>query len=520
MNPHHPGESFSVWSESVTMPSFDPLTHDLMTDVCVIGGGIAGLTTAYLLMKEGKRVCILEAFEIAGGQTSKTTAHLSNVLGTRYLDLEKYHGKKGAKLIAESHASAIQKIADIITEEKIECDFTYLNGYLFRSGESSVDLLENELACCQHAGITNLKIQETLPTENFPPTQSLVFSDQAQFNPLKYLKRLTEILVTSGVEIFSHTFVDEIKGGSQVFVKTRFGTKVKCLSIVVATHSPVNDLLAIHTKQYAYRTYAMAFRIPEGKIEKALYWDTAEPYHYLRLAAPDVLIVGGEDHKTGQQSHPEKSYENLEVWLRSQIPYAGEVLFKWSGQVMESMDGIGFMGHNPADSNNVYVITGDSGNGMTHATIGAMLITDQIQGRKNSFESLYNPSRISLRALPTFIQENSNVAAQYIDWLTPKTVTDLDEIKGEQGGVLQMGLQMVAAYKDENGNAHLMSAACPHLGGLVSWNQAEKSWDCPCHGSRFDCHGKVIEGPATSDLEKIARPGLLAQPIPTGELDF
>lgn len=517
MNPHHPGESISFWSHDETMPKFDPLAHDLRTEVCVVGGGIAGLTTAYLLMKQGKKVCLLEGFEIASGQTNRTSAHISNVLGTRLYELERYHGVNGPYMVLQSHREAIQKIEDIIFNEKIDCDFEYVDGYLFADDEQTDEVLDREFEFCLRAGISDVQSVTSLPLPHFKMTSALRFPKQAQFHPLKYLKRMTEILQQGGIDIFTHTMVRDVSGGKTAIVKTRSGFTVHCQSVVVATHSPINDLLAIHTKQYAYRSYVMCFRISAEHVKKALYWDVKDPYHYLRFGEDEhgpFLIAGGEDHKTGQVIHPDQCYLELETWVRQKIPFAQEILYRWSGQIMESMDGLGFLGHNPADRNNVYVITGDSGNGITHSTLGAMIVTDQIMERENLWAALYNPSRISWWAMPTYIQENSNVAAQYVDWLTPKASASAEDIAEGEGDVYRDGAQMVAAYKDEAGNTYLFSAACPHLGGIVCWNSTEKSWDCPCHGSRFDCYGKVIEGPTSQDLRKIETAVLIARPVP------
>jgi nitrite reductase/ring-hydroxylating ferredoxin subunit len=216
-----------------------------------------------------------------------------------------------------------------------------------------------------------------------------------------------------------------------------------------------------------------------------------------------MLLVGGEDHKTGQEDHPEQRFKKLEEWTRSRFPMMTEVIYEWSGQVMEPVDSLAYLGRNPMDKYNVYVITGDSGNGMTHCTIGAMLITDLIMNQPNAWAELYDASRISLRSIGEFIRENANVAAQYEEWLAAKPRPDYLDLIPNEGQVFRDGLSMVAVYKDEVGNLEFMSAACPHLGGVVHWNSVEKSWDCPCHGSRFDCHGQVIEGPAVSNLEKV-----------------
>ncbi|MBL7557932.1 MAG: FAD-dependent oxidoreductase [Bdellovibrionaceae bacterium] len=506
MNTVHPEESVSLWSATVEMPEFLPLREDVLVDVCVVGGGMAGLSAAYLLMKEGKSVCVLESFELGSGQTARTTAHFSNALDDRYFEIEKIHGRDGARLAFESHTAAIQKVADIVRAENIECDFEYVNGYLFQDDRNTEDTLKNEYEACQRIGMKDVV---------FADGNSLCFPRQVQLHPLKYLRRLAELISNGGGQIYTHSFAEKFQGGKNSFVKTRDGFNVRCQSIVVATNTPINDLLAIHTKQYAYRSYVLAFEIPKGKIENALYWDTEDPYHYIRLESDTVLIVGGEDHKTGQESHPEQCYQRLERWARQRYDFAGAILYRWSGQVMEPMDALGFLGRNPGDYDNVFVITGDSGNGMTHVTIGAMLITDQIMGRKNDWENLYSPSRISLRATSTFLKENINTAAQYADWVTTKSAESLGDLPFGEGRVFRDGLQLVAAYRNDNGAYHTVSAVCPHLGGVVSWNTVEKSWDCPCHGSRFDCHGKVIEGPAVSDLKSVdyVEPAVLTERV-------
>ncbi len=508
MNLIRVSDSQSVWSATEFMPKYTKLEENLTTDVCVVGGGIAGLTTAYLLMKTGIRVCVLEAFDLASGQTSRTTAHFVTALDDRYFDIEKFHGPDAAKMAAESHRAAIDEVKAIVKEENIDCDLEELDGYLFAHGDVRPDVLEKELKAARQAGLLDLEIVENSPLKFFDTGACLKFPAQMQLHPLKYLKAIAKLIEKGGGRIFTNTHVTEIEGGKKAFVKTESGFTVKCHSIVVATNSPVNDLFAIHTKQAPYRTYVIGFQIPKGSIPKGLYWDTLDPYHYIRLGpsdaeAFDVLIVGGEDHKTGQDDHPERRFTVLESWTRERFPMAGEVLYKWSGQVMEPVDGIAFLGHNPMDKKNVYVITGDSGNGMTHATIGAMLITDQIRGRPNPWEKLYDPTRISLRATVEYLKENINVAAQYGDWLGANLKPSFPDLPPNAGTVYRDGIKMIAAYKDEVGNVEFMSAACTHLAGVVAWNSVEKSWDCPCHGSRYDKHGQVIEGPAIKNLKSL-----------------
>jgi glycine/D-amino acid oxidase-like deaminating enzyme/nitrite reductase/ring-hydroxylating ferredoxin subunit len=519
INLHH-GESISAWMDSVEMPVFTPLLSDIDTDVCIIGGGLAGLTTAYLLQLEGRKVCILEGFEIGSGQSGRTTAHMTYALDERYHKLEKVHGEKGAKLAAQSHLAAIKKVTEIVAREKIECDLERVNGYLFTSNDDvpnytlqsnrdkSQDFLNREIEACHRAGLEDVYLTERIPLHSFDPGPAICFPDQVQLHPLKYMKALAEIIVSRGGQIYTNSHVVEVKGGDNSFVQVQNDHKVSCEQIVVATNSPINDLVAIHTKQAPYRTYVIGVEVPNGSVIKGLYWDTSDPYHYVRLQKYEnhpyeILLVGGEDHKTGQNSTPEHCYTRLENWTRKRFPESKRVLFRWSGQVMEPVDGLAYIGKNPMDKDNVYVITGHSGNGTTYSTLGAVLITDLIIGRENEWAGIYHPSRISFSTAGTFLKENANVLAQYGDWFLETQSGDIEDLDIGEGVVYRDGLQIIAAYKDNHGNMTLNSAVCTHLGGIVRWNTAEKSWDCPCHGSRFDCQGKVIEGPARFDLTPV-----------------
>lgn len=508
--PAHHGESVSIWLDQHQMPSRIPLQEDFRADVCIVGGGIAGLTSAYLLMLEGKKVCLLESGELAGGQSGRTTAHFSNALDDRFYNLEMYHGEEGLKLAIQSHSEAIRKVEEIVAREKIECELTRVSGFLFALGDKHEGVLEKEYEAAHKAGLVNVERFAFSPSSNFETGPCLHFPKQMRLHPVKYMAALAQKIIEGGGQIFTHTHVAEVKGGEDAFVKTKDNCIVYCDSIIIATNTPINDRFAIHTKQAPYRTYVLGLKIPKGSFPDILLWDTLDPYHYVRLEqkdGEDILIVGGADHKTGQKDDPESSYTELESWSRKQFPFVQEVVYKWSGQVMEPVDGLAYLGHNPSDEKNVYIITGDSGNGMTHTTIGAMLITDQIMNRPNPWEKLYSPSRISLMATKEYIKENMNVAFQYTDWLDPKLKTDIKNLPVDEGVVFRKNGKLVAAYKTETGAMEYLSAVCPHLAGVVSWNKAEKSWDCPCHGSRFDCHGKVIEGPAISGLKKLDESG-------------
>lgn len=500
-------QSRSIWMETGEIPQQSSLTEKTSTDVCVVGAGIAGMTTAYLLAREGKSVVVLDDGPIGGGMTGRTTAHLVNALDDRYFELERLHGEEGARLAAESHTAAIDKVEAIVNDEQIECEFERLDGYLFVPPRESRKILDDELEAAHRVGLIDIEKVERVPWDSFDSGPALRFPRQAQFHPLKYLAGLARAIQRMDGRIYTQTHANEIEGGKHARIETTGGGVVTADSVVVATNSPVNDLIAIHTKQSAYQTYVIGARIPSGSVTRALYWDTLGPYHYIRIETVgqgagvyDVLIVGGEDHKTGQQDDANKRFGALERWTRHRFPMVEEIVYRWSGEVLEPVDGLAFIGPNPLDEKNVFIATGDSGNGMTHGTIAGILLTDLIVGRKNPWEEIYKPSRITLKALPQFAKENLNVAMQYTDLLVAGDVRSMDEIKPGAGAVLSRGLSKVAVYRDPQGKTHELSAVCRHLGCIVNWNTSENTWDCPCHGSRYDALGRVIQGPANSDL--------------------
>jgi glycine/D-amino acid oxidase-like deaminating enzyme/nitrite reductase/ring-hydroxylating ferredoxin subunit len=511
------GFSAAPWME-INTPKFLPLDRNFHTDVCVVGAGISGLTTAYLLARAGLKVIVIDDNGIGAGETERTTAHLTAALDDRYFEIERLFGNTGAKRAAASHTAAIDRIEAIIGEEQIECDFERLDGYLFVPPGESADILDRELKATHAAGLTGVERVPHAPIDSFDTGPALRFPDQAQFHPLKYLSGLAEAVIRHGGQIYTHTHVERIEGGPSAHVITTFNHAVSAGAIVVATNTPINDVITIHTKQAAYRTYVIGVEIPAGSIHKALYWDTASPYHYVRIAGSDsvnhpdrndnydLLIVGGEDHKTGQSEFAGHRYASLIEWTRQRFPMMAKIIYQWSGQVMEPVDGMAFIGLNPGDEKNVFIITGDSGNGMTHGTIGGMLVTDLVMDRPNDWAELYNPSRKSISK--DFVQENLNVAAMFVkDRVTGGEVESVDQITPNTGAVIRRGLDKIAVFRDEQGALHRYSAVCTHLGCIVHWNALEKTWDCPCHGSRFDPHGRVVNGPAVYDLKAIDESG-------------
>lgn len=507
---NHAGKTSSAWMASASLPAFTPLDENTSTDVVIVGAGIAGLSTAYELLRAGRSVIVLDDGPVAAGESERTTAHLASALDDRFYRLERLHGARGAQLAAESHAAAIDAIERIVAAEKIDCQFERLDGYLFAAEGESQETIQWEYEAAQRAGLLATEFVSRAPMPRFNSGRALLFPRQGQFHPLRYLAGLAAAIVRRGGRIHPHTHVCEIKGGPAAAVVTTRGAVVSATAIVVATNTPVNDRLVMHTKQAAYRTYAIGATVPKGSVPRALYWDTADPYHYVRLQpnfadGRELLIVGGEDHKTGQEHDAGERFEHLRRWALERFPI-GEVMYRWSGQVMEPVDSLAFIGRNPLDHDNVYIVTGDSGHGLTHGTIAGLLLTGLITSGGHAWSSLYDPARKSLGATGEFARETANMAAQYRDWLTSGDVATEDEIPAGAGAVIRRGLSKVAVYRSPTGELHECSAVCPHLGGIVRWNAAEETWDCPCHGSRFDAHGQVLNGPAISDLHPIRHP--------------
>lgn len=503
----------SVWQENAVYP-LPSLHEDLKTDVCVIGAGISGLTTAYLLLKEGRQVVVLEKDSFAANETGYSSAHLSNALDDGYVEIERLHGKKGSQLAYQSHTAAINQISKIIKDENISCDFLRLDGFLFCGPNENFSDLEKELFAAVRAGFTDVQLERN-GVMNLGPC--IRFRNQAQFNPVKYLRGLAEAVERLGGKIFTQALVSQVKGGSHAKVVTQNGYVVNCQEIVVATNVPVNDILAIHTKESAYRSYVIGLKIKRNRFPLGLYWDTAEPYHYVRLQQDldvdyDILLVGGEDHKTGQQNNPEDCFLKLNQWVKAQFQIDSEIDYRWSGQIIEPVDGLAYIGVNPGLDSNVFIAAGDSGHGITHGTIAGILLTDLICGHENPWAQLYSPNRISFKGLNNYVSENLNTFWQYKDWISSSDTKSADHLQRGQGAIVRDGISATAQYRDNDGKLHAFSATCPHLGGVVRWNEVEKTWDCPCHGSRFSCVGEVINGPACQNLspkDQVAHPDLL-----------
>ncbi|CAN5802073.1 FAD-dependent oxidoreductase [soil metagenome] len=499
------GNTTSLWHATIGTMERTPLEGDARADVCVVGAGLAGIMTAYLLTRAGRRVIVLDDGPVGGGETGRTTAHLSDALDDGYVELERLHGAGGARLAAHSHRLAIDLLARIAEEEAIECGFRWVDGYLFASEASGDGDLTEELEAALRAGVP-VERADSPPYAPFGSRPSLRFSRQARFHPLQFLAGLTRRLEEQGGRIYTGTHVRRVRGGSPVRVETDAEQTVLASACVVATNSPISDHVVTHAKQAPYRTFAVALPVPKESVPDALYWEDADPYIYIRLQHGDThdwLIVGGEDYKTGQKDDDAERLDRLESWTRERFPMAGPAEHCWSGQVMEPSDGLAFIGPNPDGADNVYIVTGDSGHGMTHATIGGMVLTDLILGRENPWVELYDPKRVTVRAARALAKETLNVAAQYTAWVLPGDASSKEALPPGEGRVVRRGTKMVAVYCDPDGRTHERSAVCTHLKCIVNWNHLEASWDCPCHGSRFDPYGKVLNGPASEPLKDV-----------------
>lgn len=504
------GRTRSTWMQEPALAPAGRLRHDLRTEICIIGAGITGLTTAYLAAREGREVVVIDSGSIADGETARTTAHLTQILDRRYFELELLHGTKGAKLAASSHAAAIERMESIVREERIMCGFERVSAHLFAPHGHGKDELEREFDAARRAGIQDLEWSVRAPLRSFETGRCLHYPNQAQLHPLRYLRGLVEAIQRNGGRIVPHAHASKVKPGQPGQVTIKDGPTIVADEIVIATNTPVHSRLAMHAKQTACRTFVISVDIPPGSVPNALYYDTLKPYHYVRVhrseqsgSERDLLIVGGEDHPTGKRDDAAMRWSALECWTRERFPMCREIVHRWSGQVFEPHDGLAFIGPDGKGSH-ISIVTGASGSGMTYGMVAATLITDRWSGRKNAASALYDPAR-KLRKLPRS-KEAGNAAGKSAssDEATAAQPRTLASIPLGAGAVIRRSGHAYAVYRNEQGSLSRMSAKCTHMGCDVMWNSAEKSWDCPCHGSRFDRRGKVVTGPAIEDLRPVS----------------
>jgi glycine/D-amino acid oxidase-like deaminating enzyme/nitrite reductase/ring-hydroxylating ferredoxin subunit len=497
----------SLWMNTEVAPAATALGGDETADVVIVGSGIAGLSTAYELSRRGKDVVVIDRGPIGKGMTSRTTAHLVAICDDSFDSFIKLRGRDAAKAYYASQSAAIDRIEQVQAQKGIACNFRRLDGFLFPAIGSDPADLDPELDAARQIAVA---VEDTrgVPFKGQENARCLRYPNQGTFHPLKYLHGLAAAIGMAKGRFYANSVVESVdEEGAGVAVRTSEGHTVRAKAAVVATNSPINDLVAIHTKEAPYRTYAMAFTIPRGTLPDALYWDTLDPYHYVRLqpgpGTTDYLIVGGADHKTGECNDGWVRFEGLESWIRGLVPNLGRETHRWSGQILETLDYSGFIGRNPG-SKNVYVATGDSGQGITHGVVASLLIPDLITKGSSPWQEIYEPSRKPISAAKTFIVENATALKNFAEYVAPGELASTHDLKPGQGAIIREGLTKIAAYRDENGVLFRRSAACTHVGCHVHWNSLEVCWDCPCHGSHFAVDGTALNAPAISPLAPAA----------------
>ncbi|RAL11229.1 FAD-dependent oxidoreductase [Aspergillus homomorphus CBS 101889] len=511
------GETDPVWVRHMPYskyPHFPALEENVETDVCIVGAGIAGISTAYELINRGKRVTMIEARNVLSGESGRTSGHLSNALDDGYIEIQKKHGFEGAKAAADSHTWAIQRVGEISKNLGIDCEYRTLPAYeisQYPRGDSKHDKeiseLKEEVELVTKLGL-NASYHEGLAVKGWDgaPDQrdAAVFNGQATFHPTKYFVGVLEWLRQQpNFQCFTRTRMMSTEESDLVQVKTFNGYTITATDVVQATCVPLQKLSVIAEMEYM-RTYCIAIRVPKGAIEDCLLYDEAEAYKYIRFTEcdekDDYLVVGGCDHKVGQENTGGR-FEELETWVRERFTKAGSVDYRWSGQIYEPVDYMAFIGKNQGQ-HHTYVVTGDSGNGLTHGVLAGKLIADEITGVENSWAQLYNPNRLKSigKSMPSMLKHDIQINAQYKRWMQ-SDIKDIEDLAPCTGGVMKENpAKPIAVYKDDQGKAHKFSAICPHMKAVLSWNDTEKSWDCPVHGSRFSCDGVCIEGPAKANL--------------------
>jgi glycine/D-amino acid oxidase-like deaminating enzyme/nitrite reductase/ring-hydroxylating ferredoxin subunit len=501
--PRLPSASRSLWIADTRYPRFPSLRRDLAVDVAVVGAGITGLTAANLLKAAGKTVAVLEARRVAEGVTGHTTAHLTEVVDTSFRTLISRFGEDGARRALEASRASVDRIAAFVQERGIECGFRRVPGFYFAEGEAGLEDVQREHDAARRLGVQAV-LTEDVPLP-FPVAAAIRFEDQARFHVRQYLRPLLQGVPGAGSHVFEDTRVLDVEDGSPCQVKTDGGV-VTAKDVLMATGVPLNKLF-LQTKLAHYRSYVLACRV-DGPVPEGLFWDTGDPYHYLRPQEREdetLLVVGGEDHKTGQEEDTEARFRALLQYATARFPVRA-VPYRWSAQVDETVDGLPLLGRNSL-SKHVYVGTGYSGTGMTFGTLAAMIASDLILERDNPWAELFDATRVKpLAAAREFVSENVDFPVHLLaDRLEKAEADSLADLAKGEGKRLEVGGKKVAAYRDEDGTLFTLDPVCTHMKCLVEFNDAEKTWDCPCHGSRFDTDGKVLNGPAVKDLPPAAR---------------
>ncbi len=495
------GKHLSFWIDTTPRTDYPPLPGDLSVDVAVLGGGITGLTAAVLLKRLGKTVAVVEMNRIAEGVTGNTTAKVTSQHKLIYDTLIKEHGGEKARLYAEANEAAIGRVASFVEEKNIDCDFRRLPAYVYAESGDDIPRLRDEVEAARRVGLPASFVEDgPLP---FPVAGAVRFEEQAQFHVREYLLPLAEEILGDGSHIFENTRALDVEEGLQCRVETDRG-RVIARDVVVATHVPFLFEGQFWGKSYPQREYGVAARIGETIASEGMFINAGSPTRSVRTASRNgetVLIVVGEEHKPGEDPDTEKRYRNLERWARERFGVE-DFQNRWSTQDYYSADLLPYAGRIGIGSEHVYVATAFRAWGMTNGTAAAMLLSDLIAGRDNPWAPLYDSTRTSPLTRKSLYKEGVSEAGHFVRDRLKGAGRGVADVAPGEGEVVGRPGEQTAVYRDPRGEVHAVSARCTHLGCIVSWNPAESSWDCPCHGSRFSVDGEVIHGPAVRNLEK------------------
>ncbi|WP_129114130.1 FAD-dependent oxidoreductase [Halegenticoccus tardaugens] len=496
-----PGKPTSVWLDTTPTTDFGSLDREVSVDAAVVGGGIVGLTTAVELAEAGQTVAVIERDRLISGVTGRTTAKVTSQHGLVYDSIASSFGRGKARQYAAANQAAVERVADRVEEWEIDCAFRRLPAYVYTESDDEAETYREEARVARGLGLP-AEYVEDLP--RFGAAAGVRFDRQAQFHPREYLLALVQRLEEHGAHVFEGTRATDVDGGSPCRVETdRTGLDVVADAVVVATHFPMLDRAGYFARTYPKRSYVLAVRASDPPTE-GMYYRPGTPYFSVRThdTGDEVLtLVGGQNHKTGQGGNTAERYRRLERIARERFDVRS-VEYRWSTQDYTSVDKVPYVGEVGPLAGNVYAATGFGGWGMSNGTAAGLMLSDAVLGESNPWADVFDPERLSIRASgKKLLSENVDAASRFVeDWATKPRKQDVRELRRDEATVTRSGTDVIGAYRDEEGRTDAVSVVCPHMGCLLEWNDAERTWDCPCHGSRFERDGSVIDGPAVSDL--------------------
>ncbi len=495
------GACTSPWQHVAFPPAAKTvIAEEAVHDCLIIGGGITGLTAALELQIAGKQTLLVDAHSIGFGTSGGTSAHINTFADTTFKEAENAFGEEGSRLFADAIRAGFDTIKVNIDTHSISCDYESKAGYLYAETDDEVKQLADIYQGAVKVGVS-VKYTNKVATP-VPFKQALLFEGQAQFHPIQYLLGLRKAYLATGGTICENTLIESVKTEGGLHIAN---DQFKAKALIYATHLPPNINL-LNFECAPYRSYVMAVKLKSAKYPDALIYDSQEPYHYVRthvINGQQLLLAGGLDHKTGH-GDAEKAFAELEKYIRKYY-HISSVKYKWSSQYYVPVDGLPYIGQMPLAAKGIYCATGYNGNGMMLGSVAGKILADLVAGKVNKYEKLFSPGRIKpVDSFSEFVKENADVAYHFVaDRLGVHQTDSLKRVQPGTGKVVEVDGKKVAAYRDQEGRIHALSAVCTHAACIVSWNSEEKSWDCPCHGARYNIHGQVLTGPATKALTRI-----------------